>query len=100
MTIVRGLAVPEMVTKEAYGGIIAVPSAVARALAPVAAAALWSIAASYDAVLRAAFAMAVMSVASFWKGGAREARVTGGIPAAPLEAGLTSAERRCNPAKR
>jgi predicted MFS family arabinose efflux permease len=69
MTIVRGLAIPEMVTKEAYGelnGIIAVPCAVARALAPVAAAALWSVDASYDAVLKAAFAMAVVSAASFW----------------------------------
>jgi len=40
MTIVRGMAVPEMVTKEAYGrlnGILAAPGAVARAVAPVAA---------------------------------------------------------------
>jgi hypothetical protein len=69
MTIVRGLAVPEMVTTAAYGelnGILAVPGAVARAVAPVAAAALWSVAASYDAVLRAALAMAVVSAASFW----------------------------------
>jgi len=69
MTIVRGLAVPEMVTKEAYGelnGILAVPGAVARAIAPVAAAALWSVTASYDAVIRVALAMAVVSAASFW----------------------------------
>jgi len=69
MTIVRGLAVPEMVTNEAYGalnGILAVPGAIARAVAPVAAAALWSMAASYDPVLQAALAMAVVSAASFW----------------------------------
>jgi nitrate/nitrite transporter NarK len=69
MTIVRGLAVPEMVTNEAYGalnGILAVPGAIARAIAPVAAAALWSMAASYDPVLQAALAMAVVSAASFW----------------------------------
>ena len=69
MTIVRGLAVPEMVTKEAYGelnGILAVPGAIARALAPVAAAALWSAAGSYDAVLIAILAMAVVAAASFW----------------------------------
>jgi hypothetical protein len=69
MTIVRGLAVPEMVTKEAYGelnGILGVPGAVARALSPLAAAALWSYAGSYDAVLKATFAMAVAAAASFW----------------------------------
>jgi predicted MFS family arabinose efflux permease len=69
MTIVRGLAVPEMVTKKAYGelnGILAVPGAVARAAAPVAAAALWSVSASYDAVLRAALAIAIVSAVSFW----------------------------------
>jgi predicted MFS family arabinose efflux permease len=69
LTIVRGLAVPEMVTKEAYGelnGILAVPGAIARALAPVAAAALWSAAGSYDAVLIAILAMAVVAAASFW----------------------------------
>lgn len=51
MTIVRGLVVPEMLTREAYGavnGVLAAPSAVARALAPVLAAALWAIAGSYQ----------------------------------------------------
>jgi predicted MFS family arabinose efflux permease len=69
MTIVRGLAIPEMVTKESYGelnGIVAVPGAVARAAAPVAAAALWSVTASYDAVLRVAVAMAIVAAVSFW----------------------------------
>jgi predicted MFS family arabinose efflux permease len=68
MTIVRGLAVPEMVTKEAYGelnGILAVPGAIARAVAPVAAAAIWSATGSYDFVLIAALAVAVVSAASF-----------------------------------
>jgi hypothetical protein len=41
MTIVRGLAIPEMVTKRSKGPL-AFGVAVARALAPVAAAALWS----------------------------------------------------------
>jgi predicted MFS family arabinose efflux permease len=69
MTIVRSLAVPELVTKDAYGelnGILAVPGAVARAVAPVAAAALWSAAGSYGAVLVAALAMAAVAAASFW----------------------------------
>jgi MFS family permease len=80
MTIVRGLAVPEMVTKEAYGelnGILAMPSAVARATAPVAAAALWSVAASYDAVLRAALAAAIVSAVSFWAAALRSAPLSG-----------------------
>jgi MFS family permease len=69
MTIVRSLAVPEMVTKEAYGelnGILAVPGAIALAVAPVAAAALWSAAGSYGAVLIAVLALAVVAAASFW----------------------------------
>jgi len=69
MTIVRGLAVPEMVTKQAYGelnGILGVPSSIARSLAPVGAAALWSVGKSYDGVLRAALGMAIVSAASFW----------------------------------
>jgi predicted MFS family arabinose efflux permease len=69
MTIVRGLAVPEMVTTEAYGelnGILAVPAAIARSVAPVAAAALWSAFGSYDLVLDTALAMVVASAASFW----------------------------------
>ena len=69
MTIVRGLAIPEMVTKRSYGelnGLLALPGAVARALAPVAAAALWSMDASYGPVLKAVFAAAFVSAASFW----------------------------------
>ena len=69
MTIVRGLAVPEMVTTAAYGelnGILAVPASMARSVAPVAAAVLWSAFGSYDLVLDAALAMAVASAASFW----------------------------------
>jgi MFS family permease len=69
MTIVRSLAIPEMVTKRAYGelnGILAVPGAIARAVAPVAAAELWSLDGSYHAVLLAVLAMAVVAAASFW----------------------------------
>jgi len=46
MTIVRGIAIPEMVSKEAYGainGALVVPMTVSRALSPLAAAALWSL---------------------------------------------------------
>ena len=69
MTIVRGLAVPEMLTREAYGainGVLAVPATVAKAVAPVAAALLWAAAGSYDAVLMAAILGSGLVVAGFW----------------------------------
>ncbi|WP_127089404.1 MFS transporter [Aquabacter cavernae] len=69
MTIVRGLAVPEMVTREAYGavnGVLAAPATVSRAIAPVGAAGLWAWSGSYDPVLLAAIAGALILVAGFW----------------------------------
>jgi len=69
MTIVRGLAVPEMVTREAYGavnGVLAAPATVSRAIAPVGAAVLWAWSGSYDPVLLAAIAGALILVAGFW----------------------------------
>ncbi|MBP2226759.1 putative MFS family arabinose efflux permease [Azospirillum agricola] len=69
MTIVRGLAVPEMLTRDAYGalnGVLAVPSTAAKAVAPAAAAILWSATGAYDAVLLVAFGGSLMVVAGFW----------------------------------
>lgn len=69
MTIVRGLAVPEMLTNQAYGainGALAAPSILAKAAAPLAAAYLWSAAGSYDAVLTAALAGLAVVALSFW----------------------------------
>ncbi len=69
MTIVRGMAVPEMVTRDAYGavnGALAVPIAVAKALAPMGAALLWTAYGSYDMVLLAAAGAAVVMAAAFW----------------------------------
>jgi predicted MFS family arabinose efflux permease len=89
MTIVRGMAVPEMLTREAYGsvnGIMAAPAAAARAFSPMLAAALWAAAGSYQAVtvalllasvvLAGAFAVAVLT-------SRRQEPVSGGQPAAP-----------------
>lgn len=79
MTIVRGLAVPEMVTREAYGavnGVLAAPATLSRALAPVGAAALWAWSGSYDAVLLAAIAGALVLVAGFWTAATLSARAT------------------------
>ena len=69
MTIVRGMAVPEMLSREAYGainGALAAPSLVARAVAPLGAAALWAVTQNYDGVLIAIFAGAVLTVIGFW----------------------------------
>ncbi|HYH22680.1 MAG TPA: MFS transporter [Azospirillum sp.] len=69
MTIVRGLAVPEMLTPQAYGainGALALPSIVAKAAAPLCAALLWETAGSYDAVLLAALAGSLVVAAAFW----------------------------------
>ncbi|WP_119461567.1 MFS transporter [Rhodospirillaceae bacterium SYSU D60014] len=77
MTIVRGLAVPEMLTREAYGainGLLAVPATAAKAIAPVAAALLWAAAGSYDAVLVAATLGSGLVAAGFWFAAIRRER--------------------------
>jgi MFS family permease len=69
MTIVRGVAIPELLTREAYGainGALATLGIVARALAPAATALLWSAAHSYDAVLMAAVISSLLVALSFW----------------------------------
>src|SRR3546814_8060101 len=62
LTIVRGLAVPEMVSREAYGainGALVAPMNVMQALSPLLAAWIWSATGGYDAVLVAIGAAAV-----------------------------------------
>jgi len=69
MTIVQGMAVPEMLTREAYGainGLLTAPALVAKAVAPAAAALLWSAGASYDVVLAAIVGGAALTCVSFW----------------------------------
>lgn len=69
MTIVRGMAVPEMLSRSAYGalnGALALPGTLAKALAPGAAAILWQASGSYGVVLQAALAGSVLLVACFW----------------------------------
>ncbi|CAB3626506.1 oxalate/formate antiporter [Achromobacter spanius] len=68
-TIVRGMVVPEMLSRHAYGainGLLTVPMTFARAAAPMGAAALWAVGSSYDAVLAAIVAVAVVLAAGFW----------------------------------
>jgi len=68
LTIVRGIAVPEMLTREAYGAInsvLAVPAAIAKAIAPPGIALLWAAAGSYDIVLISVLASSTLVVAGF-----------------------------------
>lgn len=77
MTIVRSMAVPEMLTREAYGalnGALNLPVTVAKALAPGAAALIWQSGGSYDPVLVALFAATVVFVLGFWAAAAASSR--------------------------
>ncbi|TCK30017.1 putative MFS family arabinose efflux permease [Ancylobacter aquaticus] len=69
ITIVRGLVVPELLTRRAYGavnGALAVPATLSRALAPAGMAMLWTATGSYDAVLLAVAALAGLLALGFW----------------------------------
>jgi predicted MFS family arabinose efflux permease len=69
LTIVRGIAVPEMLTREAYGAInslLAIPGTIAKAVAPLGIALLWATTGSYDVVLLAVLASSTLVVAGFW----------------------------------
>ena len=77
MTIVRGIAVPEMVSKEAYGGIngaLIVPMTMARAFSPLAAAALWSTTGNYQATMVGIVVLSVAMMLSFWAAAAASTR--------------------------
>lgn len=78
MTIVRGLALREMLTAESYGtlnGLLSVPAMIAKALAPFAAAWLWAASGGYDAVLIISIICASLVAASFWMAGRRRAQI-------------------------
>jgi hypothetical protein len=69
MTIVRGIAVPEMLSRESYGaisGALVAPSLVSRAIAPAGAALLWSTSQSYHSVIIAMIAGAALTAIGFW----------------------------------
>jgi predicted MFS family arabinose efflux permease len=68
-TIVRSFVVPEMLSPHAYGalnGIITIAATVARAIAPLAAAWLWTINQSYGPVMWAIVGASVLLALSFW----------------------------------
>ncbi len=71
MTIARGTIVPEVLGPEGYAtvnGALALPSLVAKAGAPLGAAAIWSATGSYDAVLWSLFVVAVCGAAIYFTG--------------------------------
>lgn len=73
ITIVRGLVVPELLTRRSYGavnGVLSVPATFSRALAPAGMAALWTATGSYDAVLFAVIALATLLALGFWSAAA------------------------------
>ncbi|MGF7178146.1 MFS transporter [Azospirillum doebereinerae] len=68
MTIVRGAAVPDMLTRSAYGavnGVLTVPTALLKAVAPTLAALLWQWNGSYGPVIAATVAASLVVVGSF-----------------------------------
>lgn len=77
MTIVRGIAIPEMVSKEAYGainGALAVPMTLAKAVAPLGAAAIWTATGDYGAVMVSIVGMSMVMAVAFWFSAATSAR--------------------------
>ena len=69
LTIVRGIAVPELMWREGYGainGALTLPVNIARGLAPYGAAVIWSASGNYDAVLWAAILCGIVATFAFW----------------------------------
>jgi predicted MFS family arabinose efflux permease len=69
ITIVRGIAVTEMLTPNAYGAInsvLAIPATIARAVSPLGIALLWAATGSYRSVLVATLIGSALVVAGFW----------------------------------
>ncbi|MBX3580884.1 MAG: MFS transporter [Rhizobiaceae bacterium] len=74
ITIVRGIAVPEMVTRDGYGavnGSLVAPMNITTALAPLGAALLWEAPGDYGEVLAAIFVGSLTLCAGFWFAAAR-----------------------------
>jgi predicted MFS family arabinose efflux permease len=80
ITIVRGLMVPEMISRDAYGainGALVAPMNITLAVSPLAAAWLWSATGSYDTVLIAVGVGACVLCLGFWTAAALSNRNVG-----------------------
>jgi len=68
MTIVKGIAIPELLTKEAYGainGLMNIPLKIIKAFAPSVAAMLWYLSHDYNGVLMVLMGLGVAATISF-----------------------------------
>jgi hypothetical protein len=68
MTILRGTIVQELLWTEVYGavsGMLSFPSNIAKGIAPIAAASIWSLAHGYVAVEWTVFAVSIVSAIAF-----------------------------------
>lgn len=68
MTIVKGIAIPELLTKEAYGvinGAMSLPITIVKASAPALAALLWAITLNYDLVLLVLGSISIIAALCF-----------------------------------
>jgi predicted MFS family arabinose efflux permease len=68
MTILRGTIVQDLMWTEGYGavsGMLSFPSNIAKGIAPIAAASIWSLAHGYVAVEWAVFAVSIVSTTAF-----------------------------------
>jgi len=77
ITIIRGTAVPEMITRHAYGavnGSLVAPMNVMQAIAPLAAAVIWQASGGYGAVLAAIFVGSLTLCGGFWFAAMRAVR--------------------------
>jgi predicted MFS family arabinose efflux permease len=77
MTIVRGIAIPEMVSTESYGainGALVVPMTIARAVAPLGAAALWSATGNYNGTMLSVVLLSLVTALGFWMAAAASKR--------------------------
>lgn len=77
ITIIRGTAVPEMITRHAYGavnGSLVAPMNVMQAIAPLAAALIWQASGGYGAVLAAILVGSLTLCGGFWFAAMRAVR--------------------------
>jgi predicted MFS family arabinose efflux permease len=68
-TIVRSMVVPEMLSRHAYGalnGLLTIPTMIARAVGPFAAASIWMLQQSYQIVLIFVCITAILFALAFW----------------------------------
>ncbi len=80
ITLIRGMAIPDMLGREGYGainGALTLPTNVVRAAAPFGAALLWGITEDYSPVLWLMAGGGAAATAAFWYAAHKSARTRG-----------------------